>query len=97
MCVHDFVDPDLGKVALDGVNDLTANAGWVNIGIDYDTAEFAEQSIHRWWHEMGDESCAQARRLLITADCGMSNGDRVRLWRRELQKLADEMKMTIQA
>ncbi len=94
--VPDFVDPALGQVAPCGVYDLTAHAGWVNIGIDHDTAEFAVESIRRWWHEMGDETYAQARRLLITADCGGSNGHRVRLWWCELQKLADEMKMTIQ-
>ena len=94
--VHDFIDPELGKVAPYGVYDLTANSGWVNIGIDHDTAEFAVQSIRRWWHEMGNASYPRARRLLITADCGGSNGYRVRLWQRELQKLADELRVTIQ-
>ena len=94
--VHDFIDPELGKVAPYGVYDLTANSGWVNIGIDHDTAEFAVQSIRRWWHEMGKASYPRARRLLITADCGGSNGYRVRLWQRELQKLADELRVTIQ-
>lgn len=94
--VHDFIDPDLGKVAPYGVYDLTANAGWVNVGIDHDTAEFAVQSIRRWWQEMGEVTYPRARRLLITADCGGSNGHRVRLWRRELQRLADELALTIQ-
>jgi len=94
--VHDFIDPELGKVAPYGVYDLTANTGWVNIGIDHDTAEFAVQSIRRWWHEMGQANYPRARRLLITADCGGSNGYRVRLWHSELQKLADELRLTIQ-
>lgn len=95
--VHDFIDPELGKVAPYGVYDLTANAGWVNVGIDHDTAEFAVESIRRWWREMGEETYPHARRLLITADCGGSNGHRVRLWRRELQKLADQLKLPVQA
>ena len=94
--VHDFIDPDLGKVAPYGVYDLTANAGWVNVGIDHDTAEFAVESIRRWWREMGAATYPHAARLLITADCGGSNGHRVRLWRRELQKLADELMLTVQ-
>ena len=94
--VYDFIDPELGKVAPYGVYDLTANTGWVNVGIDHDTAEFAVESIRRWWREMGEEVYPRARRLLITADCGGSNGYRVRLWRRELQKLADELQLTIQ-
>ena len=94
--VHDFIDPVLGKVAPYGVYDMTTNMGWVNVGIDHDTAEFAVESIRRWWREMGAEVYPRARRLLITADCGGSNGNRVRLWRRELQKLADERQLTIQ-
>ena len=94
--VHDFIDPALGKVAPYGVYDVTANTGWVNVGIDHDTAEFAVESIRRWWREMGAEVYPRARRLLITADCGGSNGNRVRLWRRELQKLADELQVTVQ-
>jgi len=94
--VHDFIDPELGKVAPYGVYDLTANTGWVNIGIDHDTAEFAVESIRRWWREMGEQTYPRPRRLLITADCGGSNGHRVRLWRTELQKLADELRLTIQ-
>jgi hypothetical protein len=94
--VHDFIDATLGKVAPYGVYDLTANAGWVSIGIDHDTAEFAVESIRRWWREMGEPTYPSAQRLLITADCGGSNGNRVRLWRRELQKLADELRLTVQ-
>ena len=70
--VHDFIDPELGKVAPYGVYDLTANAGWVSVGIDHDTAEFAVESIRRWWKEMGRPTYPGARRLLITADCGGS-------------------------
>ena len=94
--VYDFIDPVLGKVAPYGVYDLTNNTGWVNVGIDHDTAEFAVESIRRWWREMGEAGYPEARRLLITADSGGSNGYRVRLWRRELQKLADEQRLSIQ-
>lgn len=94
--VHDFIDPDLGKVAPYGVYDIAANQGWVSVGIDHDTAAFAVASIRRWWREMGHPRYLTARRLLITADCGGSNGYRVRLWRVELQKLADELNLTIQ-
>ena len=94
--VYDFIDRDLGKVAPYGVYDLTANTGWVNVGIDHDTAEFAVQSIRRWWREMGEANYPRARRLLITADCGGSNGYRVRLWHSQLQKLADELGLMIQ-
>ena len=94
--VHDFIDEDLGKVAPYGVYDVTANVGWVSVGIDHDTAEFAVQSIRRWWLEMGRPMYKQAKRLLITADCGGSNGYRVRLWRVQLQRLADEQGLRIQ-
>ena len=94
--VYDFIDAELGKVAPYGIYDLTANTGWVNVGIDHDTAEFAVESIRRWWLEMGQAVYPHARRILITADCGGSNGYRVRLWRRELQKLADELQLSIQ-
>ena len=94
--VHDFIDPELGKVSPYGVYDLTANAGWVNVGIDCDTSEFAVESIRRWWREMGAQVYPAARRLLITADGGGSNGHRVRLWRRELQKLANELSIPLQ-
>jgi Rhodopirellula transposase DDE domain len=93
---HDFIDAQLGKVAPYGVYDVTANEGWVSVGIDHDTAEFAVQSIRRWWLEMGRRLYARARRLLITADCGGSNGYRVRLWRLQLQQLADELGLMVQ-
>src|SRR5271165_3897208 len=94
--VHDFIDPELGKVAPYGVYDVAANQGWVSVGIDHDTAEFAVESIRRWWKEMGRPHYPRARRLLITADCGGSNGYRVRLWPLQLQKLADELNLVIQ-
>ena len=94
--VYDFIDPELGKVAPYDVYDVAANQGWVSVGVDRDTAEFAVESIRRWWKEMGNPLYPRARRLLITADCGGSNGYRVRLWQVQLQKLADELKLTIQ-
>jgi transposase len=94
--VHDFLDPELGKVAPYGVYDLTANQGWVSVGIARDTAEFAVQSIRRWWLEMGRPLYQKARRLLITADCGGSNGYRVRLWPVQLQQFADEFGLAVQ-
>jgi hypothetical protein len=94
--VHDFIDAELGKVSAYGVYDLTANEGWVSVGIDHDTAEFAVQSIRRWWFEMGRPLYPRAKRLLITADCGGSNGYRVKLWRLQLQHLADEIGLTVQ-
>lgn len=94
--VHDFIDDELGKVAPYGVYDVTANVGWVSVGIDHDTAEFAVQSIRHWWLEMGYPMYARAKRLLIMADCGGSNGYRVRLWRLQLQRLADELGLDIQ-
>jgi hypothetical protein len=86
----------VGKVAPYGVYDVTANVGWVSVGIDHDTAEFAVQSIRRWWLEMGRPMYKQAKRLLITAACGGSNGYRARLWRLQLQRLADEQALHIQ-
>ena len=94
--VHDFIDPELGKVAPYGVYDIATNQGWVSVGIDHDTAEFAVESIRRWWKEMGRPHYPRARRLLITADCGGSNGYRVRLWPLQLQKLADEVNLVIE-
>jgi hypothetical protein len=94
--VHDFVDPVLGKAAPYGVYDLAANQGWVSVGIDHDTAEFAVESIRRWWRQMGKPLYPQATRLLITADCGGSNGYRVRLWKVALQRFADETSITLQ-
>ncbi len=88
--VHDFEDKQLGKVVPYGVYDVTADAGFVSVGITSDTAEFAVQSIRCWLERMGRQRYPKARKLTITADCGGSNGARVRLWKVELQKLADE-------
>jgi len=88
--VHDFADKDLGKAVPYGVYDVGANEGWVSVGITSDTAEFAVQSIRRWRDAMGRERYPNMRELTITADCGGSNGARVRLWKVALQKLADE-------
>jgi hypothetical protein len=88
--VHDFEDKELGKVVPYGVYDVTADAGFVSVGITSDTAEFAVQAIRRWIERMGRQRYPGARTLTITADCGGSNGARVRLWKVELQKLADE-------
>jgi hypothetical protein len=93
--VHDFADPALGKAIPYGVYDLTANAGWVSIGIDHDTAEFAVETLRRWWRYMGSPLYPQATTLLITADGGGSNGSRRRLWKVALQRLADELGMGI--
>jgi Rhodopirellula transposase DDE domain len=94
--MHDFVDPALGKAAPYGVYDLAANQGWVSVGIDHDTAEFAVESIRRWWRQMGKPIYPKATRLLITADCGGSNGYRVRLWKVALQRFADETRIPLQ-
>ena len=88
--VYDFIIPALGRVTPYGVYDMARNAGWINVGTDHDTAAFAVESIRRWWYVMGRPAYPQARRLLITADGGGSNGSRVRLWKLELQRLADE-------
>src|SRR6516165_7778119 len=93
--VHDFEDKKLGKVVPYGVYDVTANAGFVSVGITSDTAEFAVQSIRCWRERMGRRRYPNARELTITADCGGSNGARVRLWKLELQKLADETGLVI--
>jgi hypothetical protein len=93
--VHDFVDQELGKAVPYGVYDVSANEGWVSVGITSDTAEFAVQSIRRWREAMGCERYPNMRELTITADCGGSNGARVRLWKLELQKFADETGLTL--
>jgi len=93
--VHDFEDKRLGKVVPYGVYDVTANAGFVSVGITSDTAQFAVQSIRCWLERMGRRRYPNARELTITADCGGSNGARVRLWKVELQKLADETGLVI--
>jgi hypothetical protein len=93
--VHDFVIPELGKAVPYGIYDIADNVGWVNLGISHDTAVFSVESIRRWWYELGTTRYPTATRLLITADCGGSNGVRLRLWKRELQVLADELGISI--
>ena len=93
--VHDFLIEEFGRAVPYGVYDLAANAGWVSVGIDHDTAAFAVNSIRRWWQELGRARYPGATRLLVTADGGGSNGSRVRLWKRELQMLADETGLEI--
>jgi hypothetical protein len=93
--VHDFEIRELGKAAPYGVYDQTRNVGWVNVGTDHDTSAFAVESIRRWWITMGRETYPEAERLLITADGGGSNGTRVRLWKTELQKFANETDLVI--
>jgi DDE family transposase len=93
--VHDFEDKALGKVVPYGVYDVAADAGWVSVGITADTAEFAVAAIRTWLARMGRERYPQARELTITADCGGSNGARVRLWKRELQTFADETALVL--
>ena len=93
--VHDFIDPEMGRATPYGVYDLGSNSGWVSVGMDHDTAEFAVETIRRWWRTMGQPIYPKATRLLITADAGGSNGSRLRLWKVELQKLADETGLRI--
>ena len=92
---HDFKDKQLGKAIPYGVSDIAANQGWVNVGVDHDTAQFAVNSIRSWWAHLGAQRYPDARRLQITADCGGSNGNRLRLWKVELQKLANETGLEI--
>jgi Rhodopirellula transposase DDE domain len=93
--VYDFVDKELGRANPYGIYDITNNLGWVSVGTDHDTASFAVSTIRRWWFGMGKALYPDARELLITADGGGSNGSRVRLWKVELQKLADELGIPI--
>jgi hypothetical protein len=93
--VHDFLIKELGRAVPYGVYDLAANAGWVSVGMSHDTAAFAVQTIRRWWTEIGSTRYPQATQLVITADGGGSNGSRLRLWKRELQRLADELGINI--
>ena len=93
--VHDFLIKELGRAVPYGVYDLAANFGWVSVGVDHDTAAFAVNSIRQWWQAVGRARYPDATRLLITADGGGSNGSRVRLWKRELQKLANELDLDI--
>ena len=94
--VHDFPDKKLGKAIPYGVYDLANNEGWVSVGTNHDTAEFAAASIGRWWREMGRQRFPRATRLMITADGGGSNSSRSRLWKVALQNLADELKLELQ-
>jgi len=93
--VYDFPIAGLGRATPYGVYDLGQNAGWVNVGMDHDTAAFAVESLRRWWNAVGQEQYPEAKRLLISADGGGSNGSRVRLWKWELQQLADETNLSI--
>jgi len=93
--VHDFKIPGLGKVAPYGVYDIAANRGWVSVGISADPGAFAVESIRRWWCKLGKPRYPHATRLMITADCGGSNGPQVKLWKRELQRLANETGLQI--
>ena len=93
--VHDFPDPKKGKAIPYGVYDVAANQGWVSVGIDHDTAEFAVATLRRWWEQMGRARYPGAKRLLITADGGGSNGSRSRLWKWQLQRWADETGLEI--
>jgi len=94
--VHDFIDKELGRANPYGVYDIGADEAWVSVGTDHDTSAFAVQTIRRWWFSMGRERYPQARRLLITADGGGSNGHRVRLWKLELSRLAQETGLDIE-
>ena len=94
--VHDFLIEELGRAVPYGVYDLAANEGWVSVGVDNDTAAFAVQTIRRWWNEVGLVKYPHAKRLVVTADGGGSNGSRVRLWKLELQRLADELGIDIE-
>src|SRR6201988_2680273 len=93
--VHDFLIKELGRAVPYGIYDLATNCGWVSVGVDHDTAAFAVNSIRQWWQAVGRARYPNASRLLITADGGGSNGSRVRLWKRELQKLANELGLDI--
>ena len=95
MDVHDFPEPELGKVIPYGVFDMSRNEGWVSVGIDHDTAQFAVRAIGRWWHKMGVKRYARANALLITADGGGSNGSRCRLWKVALQSLSQRLGLPI--
>jgi hypothetical protein len=93
--VHDFLDKNLGKAIPYGVYDITNNQGWVSVGMDHDTAQFATAAIGRWWKKMGRKRYPRAKELLITADGGGSNGSRCRLWKVALQGLADQLGLAV--
>lgn len=97
MRVHDFQDEELGKAIPYGIYDLGANTGWVSVGVDHDTPEFAVESIQRWWRRMGRRTYPNAQALLITADGGGSNGSRTRLWKVALQRMANTTGLRISA
>ncbi|CAG9933321.1 protein of unknown function [Candidatus Nitrotoga arctica] len=94
--VHDFIDKELGRTNPYGVYDIGADEAWVSVGTDHDTSAFAVQTIRRWWFSMGKERYPQARQLVITSDGGGSNGHRVRLWKLELSRLAQETGLDIE-
>jgi DDE family transposase len=93
--VYDFIDKHLGKAIPYGVYDMTQNCGWVSVGVDHDTAEFAVATLQRWWQQMGQRRYPQAQQLLITADGGGSNGSRLRLWKVAVQKFSDATRLEI--
>ena len=93
--VHDFMIKKLGKICPYGVYDLVQNKGWVNIGINKDTSAFAVESIRQWWKRIGKKDYTNAKSIIITADCGGSNGYRVRLWKTDLQKLSNQIGLSI--
>jgi hypothetical protein len=93
--VHDFLIEELGRAVPYGIYDMATDVGWVSVGMNHDTSAFAVQTIRHWWTEIGQVRYPKARRLVITADGGGSNGSRVRLWKRELQCLADELRIDI--
>ncbi len=93
--VYDFPDPKMPKAAPYGVYDVTFNEGWVSVGISHDTAEFAVATIKKWWLKMGIKQYSKSRKILITSDCGGSNSNRSKLWKAELQNLADEIALEI--
>ncbi|WP_018403845.1 ISAzo13 family transposase, partial [Marinobacter gelidimuriae] len=93
--VHDFIDKELGRANPYGVYDVASNTGWVSVGTDHDTASFAVETIRRWWNTMGKQRYPKASELMITADGGGSNGSRVRLWKLELQQLANDINIPI--
>lgn len=93
--VHDFIDPKLGRAIPYGVYDIADHKDWASVRTDHDTANFAVHAIHRWWLAMGRKRYPKASRLMITADSGGSNGHRLRLWKIELQRLANELRIPI--
>ena len=95
MRVHDFPDPELGKAIPYGVYDLVANEGWVSVGIDHDTADFATATLLQWWEKMGHERYPEATDLMITADGGGANSSRSHLWKVALQRFADQTNLRL--